>query len=276
MEKIISTPGLQHLAEKVFWNLDVTYLKICAQINQSCKKLLKNPTFCIRKFQHLSKKNRKDWIKAIQSVKNSDKGIAIISYLQWNLKKNALVDLPCYTNTAVQDDFRERIMKIFGKTGKSSNEDIETVNTLSPLLTEITDDGNHRLRSAISPIYWAAIKGDTEIVKFLAPLADNPNFLKKDGKSPIYWAAMHGHTEIVKILAPLTENTNPPCREGYTPLYWAAKYGHKDIVEFLVPLTNNPNAPTENGDTPLSVAKTAEIREIFETSRNFFNINIYG
>ena len=81
---------------------------------------------------------------------------------------------------------------------------------------------------------------------------------------------MHGHTEIVKILAPLTENTNPPCREGYTPLYWAAKYGHKDIVEFLVPLTNNPNAPTKNGDTPLSVAKTAEIREIFqifETSR---------
>ena len=32
----------------------------------------------------------------------------------------------------------------------------------------------------------------------------------------------------------------------------------------------------KNGDTPLSVAKTAEIREIFETSRNFFNINIYG
>ena len=36
MEKIISNPGLQHLAEKVFWDLSAEDLKICAQINQSC------------------------------------------------------------------------------------------------------------------------------------------------------------------------------------------------------------------------------------------------
>ena len=97
MEKIFSNPGLQHLAEKVFWNLDVEDLKICAQINQSCKQILQTPIFCLRKFEHLSKMNRKDWIKVIQSVKNSDKGIAIISYLRWNLKKDVLVDLPCYS-----------------------------------------------------------------------------------------------------------------------------------------------------------------------------------
>ena len=33
MEKIISNPGLQHLAEKVFLNLDVEDLKICEQIS---------------------------------------------------------------------------------------------------------------------------------------------------------------------------------------------------------------------------------------------------
>ena len=43
MEKIIKNPGLQHLAEEVFWNLDVEDLKICAQINQSCKQILQNP-----------------------------------------------------------------------------------------------------------------------------------------------------------------------------------------------------------------------------------------
>ena len=92
MEKILNNAGLQHLVEKVFWNLDVEDLKICAQINQSCKQILQTPIFCLRKFEHLSKKNRKDWINVIQSVKNSDKGIAIISYLQWNLKKDAMVD----------------------------------------------------------------------------------------------------------------------------------------------------------------------------------------
>ena len=109
MEKILSNPGLQHLAEKVFWILDVEDLKICAQINQSCKQILQNPIFCLRKFEHLSKENQKDWINVIQSVKNSDKGIAIISYLKWNLKKEATVDLPCYTSPAVQDDFRRKI-----------------------------------------------------------------------------------------------------------------------------------------------------------------------
>ena len=89
----MSNPGLQHLAEKVFWNLDVEDLKICAQINQSCEQILQNPIFCLSKFEYLSMENQKDWINVIQSVKNSDIGIAIISYLKWNLKKDVFVDL---------------------------------------------------------------------------------------------------------------------------------------------------------------------------------------
>ena len=172
MEKIISNPGFQHLAEKVFWNLDVEDLKICAQINQSCKQILQNPIFCLRKFKRLSKENQKDWIKVIQSVENSDKGIAIISYLQWNLKKEALVDLPCYTNPAVQDDFRKRI------------------------------------RGICKEAKWVSTDEDTEIVKILAPLTNNSNIPDENGRTPIYHAAVHGHTEIVKILAPLTDNPN--------------------------------------------------------------------
>ena len=87
MEKILNNAGLQHLAEKVFWNLDVEDLKICAQINQCSNQILKNPIFCLRQFKHISKENQKDWIQVIHSVKNIDKGIAIIAYLKWNLKK---------------------------------------------------------------------------------------------------------------------------------------------------------------------------------------------
>ena len=35
--------------------------------------------------------------------------------------------------------------------------------------------------------------------------------------TPIYWAARNGHTEIVKILAPLTDNPNAPNIVGTTP-----------------------------------------------------------
>ena len=70
MEKIASNPGLQHLAEKVFLNLDVDVLKICGQINKSCKQILKQPMFWLRKFGCLSKESQKGWVKIIQSVKN--------------------------------------------------------------------------------------------------------------------------------------------------------------------------------------------------------------
>ena len=56
MEKIVNNPGLQHLAEKVLWNLDVKDLK-SGMINQSCKQILKKQIFCLEKFKHLSKKN---------------------------------------------------------------------------------------------------------------------------------------------------------------------------------------------------------------------------
>ena len=109
METIIRYPGLHHLAEKVFWNLDVEYLKICGLINQSCHHLLDNPLFWLSKFVGLSLDNQKDWIKVIKSVKDAKKKMAIISYLQWNLKKDASMDLPCYSSSAVQSDFRRKI-----------------------------------------------------------------------------------------------------------------------------------------------------------------------
>ena len=112
METIFNNPGLQHLAEEVFWNLNAEDLKICAQINQSCKQILQNPIFCLRKFKGLSKQNQKEWIKAIQSRNNFDQGIAIISYLQWILEKDNMVDLPCYLSPAIQDDFRKKIWNL--------------------------------------------------------------------------------------------------------------------------------------------------------------------
>ena len=136
MEKIISNPGLQHLVEKVFWNLDVEDLKICAQINQSCKQILQNPIFYLSKFKHLSTEKRKDWIKAIQSVKNCNKGITIISYLEWNHKKQ-IFDPPCYSSTSVQDEFRMKIWK-FCRKEKSSDEDIEILQ----ILAHLTDSPN--------------------------------------------------------------------------------------------------------------------------------------
>ena len=240
MEKIVGNPGLQHLAENVFWNLDVEDLKLCAQINLGCNQILKNPIFCLRKFEHISKENQKDWINAIQSVKNPDKGIAIISYFQWNLKKDALVDLPCYSSPAVQDDFRMRIWECCDKLrSELSDEDIEIVKILAPLI----DNPNAPDKNGDTPIIQAAFHGNTVIIKILVPLTDNPNAPNNWGSTPIHFAALDGNTEIVKILAPLTDNPNAPNQFKMTPIEWAARDGHTEIVKILTPLTATPNAP---------------------------------
>ena len=110
LDKILNIPGLQHLAEKIFDNLNFEYLAICRGINESSKQILdyqmNKPIFILRKFRGISQQNQKDWIEVIQSANNSEKEKAIASYLEWSLKKDVLVDLPCYSSPDVQDDFR--------------------------------------------------------------------------------------------------------------------------------------------------------------------------
>ena len=136
LDMILNNPGLQHIAEKIFDNLNYEYLKVCQGINQSSKQILdyqiKKPIFWLRKFRDLSKENQKDWMKDIESVKNSEKEKAIIAYMQWNLKKKVL-DLPCYFRPAIQDEFRKKIWDIIFVQKKVSDEDLEIVTILGPL-----------------------------------------------------------------------------------------------------------------------------------------------
>ena len=72
---------------------------------------------------------------AIKSLRNPDKGIAIISYLKWNFKKET-VDPPCYSSSAVQDDFRKKIWECCMK-NESSDEGAEIVKMLAPLTYDL-------------------------------------------------------------------------------------------------------------------------------------------
>ena len=221
MDTIIPNPGLHHLVEKVFWNLDVEDLKKCAQINKSCKQILQYPFFGLRKFEHLSKENQEDWIKVLQSVGNSERGIAIISYLQWNLKKEVLVDPPCYNSPAVQKKFKENLMMA------ACRGYTEIIKILLPFV----DNLNAQDDKGGTAIYKAACNGHTEIVKILAPLTDNPNAPDYLGRTPIYRAAYNRHTDIVKFLAPLTHNPNAATKIGTTPSSISKSYFIRRFLE---------------------------------------------
>ena len=97
MEKIINNPGLQHLAEKVFSNLELKDLEVCAMINQLSKQILDNPTFWLKKFvsRGMSKKNETEWAKAIKSAIKYNKKKQIILYMKCHLRTpQEKVDFP--------------------------------------------------------------------------------------------------------------------------------------------------------------------------------------
>ena len=221
LEIILNAPGLLHISENIFNNLDYKDLEVCRNINQSSQQILDNPMFWLRKFGQLSKKNKKDWIKVIQSVKNSSKKEkAIISYLQWNLKKE-VEDFPCYTSPAVQDIFREKIWKSCQKQSSSKR------GLLSSSFANFLPSFK-----GVCNFYEKHLKHeDTEIVKVLAPLTENPNAPNENGVTPIHRAAYHGYTEIIKILAPLTDNPNTPNIFGKTPIGSAKNAEIREILE---------------------------------------------
>ena len=76
MEKIINTPGLQHLAESILYlNVGYAALKKYQFINQSTSKILSNPIFWIEELIRCERSNEdpSDLIATIQLTKNFEK-----------------------------------------------------------------------------------------------------------------------------------------------------------------------------------------------------------
>ena len=191
LENFTNNPGLQHLAEEIFWNLNVDALEMCEQINQFSRHILENPLFWLEKFIRggLSKKNQEDWMKAVQLVKNTDKEKHLTSYLKWTLKNKGVSDLSCYTTPIVQDDFQRKVYDA-AQLGHT-----EIVKILAPL----TDNPNAPNQYGWTPIHAAAGagRGYTEIVKILVPLTDNPNATNQYGITP---SSVAENAEILEIL----------------------------------------------------------------------------
>ena len=188
---ILNNPGLQHLAENIFLNLEFEHLQMCQLLNQSSKQILdgpmfQDPMFWLKQFKGLSPENQNDWANVMPrmvQLHNStfQRKCAIISYLRWNLKKagNMVDHLPCFTNTDVQIDFSKKISDIFEKR-ESSDEDMENLKILVPLIgmgnnIQIAHNFGKLKRLQILKIRKKSefCGKDLEIVKILAPLTNN-------------------------------------------------------------------------------------------------------
>ena len=108
----------------------------------------------------------------------------------------------------------------------------------------------------ITPLYWAATNGHTEVVKLLINIIGDVNRSCSDeNDTALYIACQGGYLEIVKLLLAEQADVNAKTHMGATPLYIAAANGHEVVVQLLLENKADVNASlTNDGYTPLFIA----------------------
>ena len=217
MDLITTTPGLIHIAEQIFSNLDRYSLLICQKVNVYWASILQNPWFWFNRMMQnttLSQVHQKEWMDFCKKLSKS------------NLTKDMTPGL-----NFIYQKLEESVRLNKAYEAALSIASAQIIGIMAPLI----EYPNAPDIDGETPICTAAENGHTEIVKILVPLTEDPNAPDKNGYTPIHWAALMGHTEIIKILAPLTDNPNAPGKNGRTPFDIAKNEEIRKILESFNP-----------------------------------------
>ena len=259
MDQIVNTPGLQHIIEIIFFNLDFKDLMACQLVNKSLKQILENPMFWLKKWRFnrgLSKKNQNNWIKALQMTKNMNLENNVALYIKKVIKVGHFVDVPCYIDNdammkATQISFEEALQQ----------KNAGVLQILAPLTRNFNAPKATGLQE--TPILDACENGHIDVVKALAPLIKKPNSpTYKEGHTPINMAAIMDEIDVIRYLMPLSETPNEASENGDTPIHHLAMAGQLDGIRILATRTQNPNAANCLGETPIHFAAMSENEEL--------------
>lgn len=111
------------------------------------------------------------------------------------------------------------------------NDDIEAVQKFieeSPGLVGEPD------KNAMTPLFYAAYYGKTEIVKLLIAKGSDVNYRRINGETSLHMAANFNHVDIVKLLVENGADIHAGPRSGMTPIRYAINGGAKETAEFLL------------------------------------------
>jgi hypothetical protein len=105
-----------------------------------------------------------------------------------------------------------------------------------------------------TPLHAAAMMGEASVVGVLIHAGADKEAKDKDGFTPLFLAALHGHASVVELLIQAGADTDAKDRNSFTPLHYAALHGHASVVELLVQAGADKEATIKGGLTPLDVA----------------------
>ena len=113
-----------------------------------------------------------------------------------------------------------------------------------------------------TPLMYASLKGNTELVKFLIANGANINAKSRKGSTALIIASVQKHKEVIKLLLRYGADINSKFNNGNTALSFASFLGNTKIVKLLIDNGANINTKSNDGSTPLIFASIKGHKEI--------------
>jgi ankyrin repeat protein len=142
------------------------------------------------------------------------------------------------------------------------NDRLEVVRTL----LDAGADVNHRNEGDTTAIYWAAFKGNEDMINLLLERGADANIAGRDGSTPLNIAKLKGNTPAVFLLLDALGDYNQTDAEGKTLLHWASSRGKIPLINFLLEKGVDVNQKDKKGKTAISLAKNEDIRKLLQES----------
>ena len=277
MDLITKSPGLQHIAEKIFFNLDTqSYLRTpksseslahhlgkCKHVNENWKNIIENPLFlfkaCVQK-RLLSEKLIDIFQKVISKTTSpsnlSDKLVQLLDSILIDQKyrckhpdETFLKNFHC----EFCHSYNSPLFKTYLEAVKEGNGDVVQI------FITLLENPNASNNTGYTQIHEAAERGYLNIIKILISSSEedieNPNAPDTVGRTPIHKAAENGHLDVIEFLYPFLTKNHIQDINRWTPSHYAATNGHFEVVKFFMNSIKTPKYPDKDVRTPFELAK---------------------
>ena len=296
MEAIFDNPGLQLIAGKICWNLDLTYLINLAKASKKIRKFCLKPNLWLKIWfgRYLGKKHilkRKVWKLIISEVmdKNLDDSFAskianmCHQYVpgpenHWTSNHALEKNMECPLDFMIFSNQNPQLVEFILKNEKEfgiynwkihtefifSQANPQTMKHLVPIIKTFSKKSKEII------FRLTALKGNFECLTVLLPLmklplkpdSSNSNLLHTLQRNDHFFNIKQTSFHRVNFLAPLYKEPNQRNIYGNTPLLIAARNGNIDIVKALLPFCKTIGEVDQNGRTATGIAKEKGFQEI--------------
>lgn len=143
----------------------------------------------------------------------------------------------------------------------AKNGDMETVKTIlaqNPAKLNATDEAGY------TPLHWACMRAQWDVVRFLIDKGADLNVVGGDGGTQINWAVHHDNVDVIALMIENGAKLNIRNKWGMTELHTAIWRGCINVVEYLLEHGSDPDIKTNEGWTAMHYAHRSGHDNIIE------------